>query len=244
MKFHLTILRHPWSRSCTATLISLMPIWLRPKDDHPFARALVPVLITYCLAAVGTTYIDPPVIAQSNEPGVEGPVIRLVLVLLVTIIYAVAPVFGFGYLVYRSRNSQPGGCSQFLLMGVWFGWPILGLASHTGWLTLAAAVLHVALARREQRTWVFVEYGSTSLALLMFLVFFGNQLFPWGLLVVLLQAPMLTLSAVWGRKLYFAEVGSASGEAAKREDLVETSLANCSLPQQGKRRKAYECNDS
>jgi len=205
-----------------------LPIWLRPKDKHPFVWALVPLLITYCLAAVGSAYIDPPAIALTSGSSSAGPAVSLVLVLLVTIIHAVAPVFGLGHAVYRSRNTERSGYYQLVLMGIWFGWPIIVLASHTGWLSLAAAAAHLALARRGERTWVFVEYGSTSLALVTFLVVFGNRLFPWGLLVVLLQAPMLTLSAVWGRNLYVAENDSAIGEAATPD-----SAASSSLPQEG-----------
>ena len=91
-------------------------------------------------------------------------------------------------------------------MGLWYGFPSLALAWMTGWLTIPAAVIHIALARKGTRTWVFLEYGSTSFALLLFLVMFsGEKLLPNGILVVIFQIFLLTIVDWKGRGLWVKE---------------------------------------
>lgn len=222
MALPLAIVGHPGLRALVSTLIGLLPLWLRPKHDHPFLRALVPVLITYGLAAVGTAIIDPVKIDQRTI-GLDtllddgGPAESLLPALLLTIGIAVAPPFLCGAVVRgvrrESRSPTVGEC---VALGVWFGFPIMMLSLHAGWFCLLAVAAHLAMSRGE-RLWVFVEYGSTSFALLLFLAVFGNRWYPWGLLVVLLQAPLLTLMAVWGRKLFVVERRPRATRAARRE---------------------------
>ena len=88
-------------------------------------------------------------------------------------------------------------------MGLWYGAPSLALAWMTGWLTIPAAVIHIALARKGTRTWVFLEYGSTSFALLLFVMWFsGENLLPNGILVVIFQICLLTIIDWKGRGLW------------------------------------------
>jgi hypothetical protein len=48
----------------------------------------------------------------------------------------------------------------------WFGLPIAALGWLTGWLSVLWAAVHLAVVGRDERAWTFLEYGSTSLALL------------------------------------------------------------------------------
>ena len=76
----------------------------------------------------------------------------------------------------------------------------------TGWLTIPAAVIHIALARKGTRTWVFLQYGSTSMALLLFVMMFsGENLLPNGILVVIFQIFLLTIVDWNGRGLWVQE---------------------------------------
>jgi hypothetical protein len=227
MALPLAILGQPGFRALAATLIGLLPIWLRPKPKYPFLRALVPVLITYCLAAAGTAIIDPVKIDQRTI-GLDtllddaGPTESLLPALLLTIGIAVVPPFLCGAFVRgvrrEARSPTVGEC---VALGVWFGFPIMILSLHAGWFCLLAVAAHLAMARGGERLWVFVEYGSTSFALLLFLAVFGDRWYPWGLLVVLLQAPLLTLMAVWGRKLFVVESVFGKGDAAAGSGLLD-----------------------
>ena len=139
---------------------------------------------------------------------------------LFTFTHCVIPVFF--YLIFvaaiqgmkqtmKSTGTKPGIFVFFLLfsgfvylhMGLWYGVPIVFLASFTGWLTILAAAVHIALAKKGTRTFVFLEYGSTSLALLLFLVMFSTtKIFPLGLLVVVFQVLLLTIVDWKGRELW------------------------------------------
>ena len=76
----------------------------------------------------------------------------------------------------------------------------------TGWYSLAWVFVHVLLAGRGQRRWAFLEHGSTSLALLLFLICFsGAGLFPIGVIVVLFQSLLLTVVEWKGKGLWVKE---------------------------------------
>jgi hypothetical protein len=64
----------------------------------------------------------------------------------------------------------------------------------TGWLSVAWAAMHLAVVGRDDRAWTFFEYGSTALALVLFIACFsGVAFFPWGLAACVMQAVILTL---------------------------------------------------
>jgi len=227
MKLNLAILAHPVLRVSVSTLVGLLPIWLRPKDNHPFLRALIPVLITYFLAAAGTAYVDPLTVDESalgirTQSGRLDPAQSVLPVLLFTIGFAVMPALLCGDFEGRQRIKLSPAKS--IVMGFWYGWPIMILATQSGGLSLLVAATHWAASRREDRTWVFVEYGATSASLVFLFVAFGNSLYPWGLLAALLQVPLLTGLAVWVRKLYVSEGTSAPSHAdAEIADNVSSS---------------------
>jgi hypothetical protein len=82
----------------------------------------------------------------------------------------------------------------WLVIVMWFGLPMAALGWLTGWLSVAWAAVHLAFVRRDERAWTFLEYGSTSLALVLFIVCFsGLTLFPWGLAACVMQAMILSL---------------------------------------------------
>ncbi|MBW3543921.1 MAG: hypothetical protein KY476_27040, partial [Planctomycetes bacterium] len=178
-----------------------------------FLRSFGPVAATYAAAAVGMVWgvQNPFAGAAAQIP----PALGVFVVLLFTLTHAVVPVFFyrpfFAALPHLTAHQAGAGkafghgVSAFIYfhMGFWYGMPMLALAAMTGWISLAVAAAHVALARRGTRHWVFLEYGSTSLALLLFLVCFsGQHLFPWGIAVIVFQSLLLTVMDWKGRKLW------------------------------------------
>jgi len=84
--------------------------------------------------------------------------------------------------------------------------PIIGLAVATGWYSLAWVVVHVLFAGRGRRQWAFLEHGSTSMAMGLFLICFSMaDLFPVGIVVVLFQSLLLTLVEWKGKGLWVKE---------------------------------------
>ncbi len=181
-----------------------------------FLRSLVPVGVTYSAALIGIEYFSGDVIEFESPGGMAG----LFIVPLFTLTHCVVPVFF--YFVFVSaiagmkKMRQLGGGSPVMLVplllfsgfiylhiGLWYGIPTIALAWMTEWLTIPVAIIHVAIAQKGTRTWVFLEYGSTSFALLLFLVVFSaEELFPIGLLVALFQILLLTLVDWKGRGLW------------------------------------------
>jgi hypothetical protein len=180
-----------------------------------FLRAAVPVMGTYASAALGAVLFgDVPedVIVQGS------PLALAAIMLLLTVTHAVAAVFLFRFLLSflahfatalppgpqgRLTRMAVGGFRAlvWLFIGLWLGLPIVVLAYLTGWLSLVWAVLHVALARHGWRLRAFFEYGSTSTALLLFVVCFSAvRLFPLGIVVGLLQATLLAILELSVRK--------------------------------------------
>jgi hypothetical protein len=176
-----------------------------------FLRAAVPVVGTYISAALGAVLLG----GVPEDVIVKGsPLALAAMVLLLTVTHALAAVFLFRFLLDflaqvaaaippgpqgRIPRVAVGGFRVWvwLFIGLWLGLPIVVLAYLTGWLSLVWAALHVALARRGSRAWAFFEYGSTSTALLLFVVCFSAvRLFPLGIVVVLLQATLLAILEV------------------------------------------------
>ena len=181
-----------------------------PAIGKSFLRSLVPVALTYSATIAGIKYfgaVDADFAVDQNI-GIFG----LLIVPLFTLSHAVVPVFFyrifFGAIgLMRSQFSQtthrPLNLTVFiwafsgfvyLHMGLWFGIPTIALAFLTGWLTIPAAAVHMLFAPKGSKVWVFLEYGSTSFALLLFVVFYsGENLFPFGVFVVLFQILLLTI---------------------------------------------------
>lgn len=181
-----------------------------------FLRSLVPVGVTYSAALIGIQYYSGERFEFESPAGLAG----LLIVPLFTLTHCVVPVFFYFIFVsaihgmkknMRAGAANPAMLVPFLLfsgfiylhIGLWYGIPAIALAFMTEWLTIPVAVIHIALAKKGTRTWVFLEYGSTSFALLLFLlVFSAEELFPVGLLVALFQILLLTLVDWKGRGLW------------------------------------------
>ena len=181
-----------------------------------FLRSLVPVGVTYSAALIGIQYYSGERFEFESPAGLAG----LLIVPLFTLTHCVVPVFFYFIFVsaihgmkkkLRAGAANPAMLVPFLLfsgfiylhIGLWYGIPAIALAFMTEWLTIPVAVIHIALAKKGTRTWVFLEYGSTSFALLLFLlVFSAEELFPVGLLVALFQILLLTLVDWKGRGLW------------------------------------------
>ena len=183
-------------------------------------RALLVVVPTYCAAVCGLKFglVQP----FGGEDGLGVPaLLGAFIVPMFTFTHGVVPVFFYrlftGVLDSFSQAKKTATDNRlrsnpflpflsgfvYLHMGVWYGGPMILLAALTGWLSLAWGLLHVLLAGHGRRRWVFLEHGSTSMALLLFVVCFsGSNLFPVGVLVVLFQALLLTLVEWKGKALW------------------------------------------
>ena len=179
------------------------------------ARTFLLVLVTYALAALGLALNIKPLFDAGMHGGIP-PIMGAVVVLLFTLSHAVVPVFFYSIFAsvidaakkHSSAQANPGGlliASGFFYLhfGCWYGLPILGLASLTGWLSLSWVLVDVLRAGSGQRRWAFLQHGSTSIALVLFVIFFsGKNLFPVGILIVPLQALLLTVIEWKGKDLW------------------------------------------
>ena len=181
-------------------------------------RAFLVVALTYALAVVGVSFNAKPLPGGVGEiPALGGAFI----VLLLTFTHGVAPVFF--YSVFAGPGMTAGedsaqkyncesltrNCFVFLHAGFWYGLPIFLLADLTNWLSPVWIVVDVLFSGHGRRSWVFYQHGSTSLALVLFLVCLsGTNLFPVGLLVVLFQAVLLTFMDWKGKHLWVKEDAS------------------------------------
>ena len=181
-----------------------------------FLRSLVPVGVTYSAALIGIQYYSGERFAFESPGGLAG----LLIVPFFTLTHCVVPVFFYFIFVSAiqgmKKKMHAGGTNPVMLVpfllfsgfvylhiGLWYGIPAITLAFMTEWLTIPVAVIHIALAKKGTRIWVFLEYGSTSFALLLFLVVFSaEELFPVGLLVALFQILLLTVVDWKGRGLW------------------------------------------
>ena len=193
-------------------------------------RSLLVVVPTYCAAVCGLRFG----LAQpfGGGDGFGVPVLLgAFIVAMFTFTHGVVPVFFYrfftGVLDSVSQAKETATDSRlrpdffllflsgfvYLHMGVWYGGPMIVLAALTGWLSLAWGFLHLLLAGHGRRRWVFLEHGSTSMALLLFVICFsGSNLFPVGMLVVLFQALLLTLVEWKGKALWI----KAESDVAKQ----------------------------
>ena len=188
------------------------------------ARAFLVVLVTYSLTALGLAFNMKPLFNAGMDH--ETPaIVGAGVVLMFTLTHAVLPVFF--YSIFTSviglfsaakdaahhTDAQVPGSFLFLIsaftylhFGFWYGIPILGLAGLTGWLNLGWVLLDVLRAGTGRRAWAFLQHGSTSVALGLFLVCFsGKDLFPLGIIVVVLQALLLSVIEWKGKAFWIKE---------------------------------------
>jgi hypothetical protein len=193
-----------------------------PAADHTgiggsLLQSLQVVLSTYGLTLIGILW------RADETSGTAGlsPLIATGVVILFTVSHAVVPIFVYwlffsnlAHVRNHLRMSSEERVSYkgflflfkgflFLHMGIWYLSPILGLAYVTGSLAPAWMLLHVVFAKRPDRTWVFLQYGSTSVALLLFVLCLSiTDFFPLGVAVVAFQTGLLTLANWKGKKLW------------------------------------------
>ena len=174
--------------------------------SRALARALQVVVPTYCLSALGLTFGLTPLFSLPHDPSVLAP-LGACIVALLTFTHGAVPIFAYKFFVDglnlfakkadstsdKRLQSEPflrlmSGLG-YLHMAVWYGGPIIVLAILSGWISLAWGLIHVLLAGHGRRWWVFLQHGSTSMALVLFILCFsGDHLFPVGVLVVLFQS--------------------------------------------------------
>ena len=201
--------------------------WTVPENEGArvaiasFMRSFLPVVGTYLSAALGLTLFEDGHVARFKMQ--ESPLLLAGIVPMLTVSHAVLPVFFFrafldGLAHFRSIMRPDAAGRMFrvyvrvfrvvvcLGMGVWLAVPAIALAYLTGWLSLAWAAFHVVLARRGTRAWTFITYGSSSMALLLWVVCFSAEgLFPLGIVVVVLQALLLTILDRFARHKWTSE---------------------------------------
>ncbi|MCY3020512.1 MAG: hypothetical protein NTW87_15940 [Planctomycetota bacterium] len=187
-----------------------------------FLEAFVVVFVLYGLALVGIRMLtDVPV--EATEPREMPLPAALGLMLLFTASHGVGPVFFYSVFL---RNKEPPGCVKafvYLHMGLWYGAPAVGLAFQVHWLPLVGAAAHVALSRSGTRTWRFLQYGSASLSLLLFLLLTGGFKKPvplwFMILAAVCQCLLLSIAGAFGRKLWVQDKEeSKTGGAEARKD--------------------------
>lgn len=191
-----------------------------PEIRKSFLRSLVPVGLTYSAALIGIEYFSGFQIEMDGDN--ETRLIGLFAVPLLTLTHSVLPAFlyfPFFAVIHamkkrlNSAGSIPAMFASFLVflffsgfcylhLGFWFGVPTIVLGFITDWLTIPVAIIHVALAKKGTRTWGYLEYGSTSFALLLFVFFFSADIFPIGFLVAMFQIMLLTIVDWKGRRLW------------------------------------------
>ena len=163
-------------------------------------NALLVVVPTYTLTAYGVVTANSSSWISNPTP----PIPAAFFTLLFTLTHGVIPVLFYRLFTGGSDSDNRNGRSPnpvnqiatgivILHMILWYGVPIIGLAVFTDWYSLAWFPLHICFAGKHHRKWVYLEHGSTSMALCLFLVnFAGSDLFPTGIVVVILQSLLLT----------------------------------------------------
>lgn len=173
-------------------------------------KALLVVIPTYALAIYGVVTTSNHDFQSASIP----PLVSAMVTLLFTLTHGVVPIFFYRLFLGGLEGSSQKGSRKpdgimivtgfiTLHMTIWYGAPIIGLAAMTNWYSLAWVALHILFAGKHRRQWTFLEHGSTSVALILFMTTFsGSDLFPTGIIVVLLQSLLLTIAEWRGKSLW------------------------------------------
>ena len=188
--------QYPWlSVSDTGEWESL----LRPGSEEfrvgkSLAFSFVLILPTYLLVVCDYLFGANPLLDVDGSIS-ESFVSRMFWVVLFTLMFPIAPTLFF--------HQNPKLYSNGLFVGVFYGVPILFLASMSGWFSVIWIALCVVGAGRGRRRWAFIQVGATAWSLILFLMAFSRaELFPAGLFVVLVQVVLLTLLDWKGKHLW------------------------------------------
>lgn len=203
-----------------------LPRWL----FHPWLRGFLASALTYAAAVGAAAWKGPAAVNFQVNGQAAGPG-DWWIVLLFTVSHAVIPVFFYrlfflGMAAQSARSpasasTKPGGAGcQFAFlyvhMGFWYGIPIFALGAMTSWLSLIGFAIVLCTARRGERLWAYLEYGSSSMAMLLAVGILGLQN-AWGVLIVLVQSVLLGLTHVVGKKLWTAAPEAAAAEQAQTD---------------------------
>lgn len=200
-----------------------LPRWV----FHPWLRGFLASALTYAAAVGAAAWKGPAFNVQVNGQA-AGPG-DWWIVLLFTVSHAVIPVFFYRLFFLASaaqnRSSVVGqvqqvgaGCQHAFLyvhMSFWYGGPIIVLGAMTNWLSLLGFPIVLFTARRGERLWAFLEYGSSSMAMVLAVGTIGLQN-VWGVLVVLVQSVLLGLTHVAGKKLWTSAPAAQNAVAAEQ----------------------------
>lgn len=162
-------------------------------------HAVLPAVSTYVLAAIGAE-IAGVRLPGETEMGASTVVGEMGFVAVYTLFHGFLPVVLIG-IFWRSLRGQIGFMAVLFLVTL-YGFPVLLLASATGWIPLLGIAVQLLLEPRGGRAWVAIEYGSSSFCYMLFLMAFEGRLFPWGLPVLLFQAAVLLTMHLTARHLW------------------------------------------
>ncbi len=183
--------------------------WLKIRNS--FLRSLLPVAVTYTVAVLGFLLWGPEV----SDGKKEGPGVALCFIIpLFTFSHGVGPVFLY-YLfmrIVRMVKQKTFTGFVFLHMVIWYGIPTFALAAFTGWILLPAVALAVAFAPAGTRIWTWLEYGSTSLSLILLIFMLPTLNIGALIFVVASQILLLTLMDWKGRALWVKEDPAPEGQ--------------------------------
>ena len=175
-----------------------MKRWWVPTREHVRVLATIaPALVTYVMSAVGVYYAEfTLVVLDAGRPSLFSAPFG---VAIFTLSHA-ALILGMGF--GRSLDHRFGFMGWLCLAGV-CGIPILILAVETSLLSLLGFLVHVLRTRRGTRLWVFLEYGSSAVCLLLFRAFYQDlALFPWALPALVFQVGVLLALARIARPMW------------------------------------------
>ena len=177
-----------------------------------FFSSVLVVLPTYALATWGVMSGSNAEFTSNGDSIPSG--VDFLVTLLFTLTHGVTPVFFYRifFIGIDAARTREQGLNQGLRianlfttlhMALWYGLPAILLAAMTSWYSLGWFVFHLIIAGKKRRRWTFIEHGSTSVALLLFLLMFSEtNLFPLGIMVVIFQSLLLTLAEWKGRRLW------------------------------------------
>jgi hypothetical protein len=167
----------------------------------------LPIVISYLSVALGITWFGSRLTFETG--GYDF--VRAAIAVVFTVSHAFLPVIVIGFLLkvvehgeatFRASLSSPTNLLVVRVLRIfvgtfaafWFGIPIAALAFLTGWTNLAGALIYILWSKPGARLRTFVEYGSTSMAILLLIVATGGTIFTWVSFVVLgFQAILLAI---------------------------------------------------
>ena len=180
----------------------------RTGTENSLVQALLVVVPSFLIAtlypwATGEAANFP----DSYADTVPKQIMAVLIAWMFTWTHAVIPAFVFGSIIAHGRDAG-GTFGHFLFLlfisvaaTFWFTAPIVIMTGQYGWQPLIWFGLHILLARRGTKRWLFVEYASTSLALVLYSELAADPI-PFGLIAIAGQIFLLTFMNMKARPIW------------------------------------------